>query len=219
MLKLSKKKANHEELFLNRYPELLSWSLQISGYDRDRAEDLVHDAYLQWILVRPDLLTIRNLDGYLYGMLRNMHCAELRRSIRAANTSLSVVEYDSAVLSLQRATDEAQTTHMQDQLRTVCRYACVRKETSKAGSLLLLRFFHGYYPGETAKLAGIRRVTVDSWLRIARNEAKSYLENPEALKFMSGDATPQPTCLSKKNEWEFLDEITSRSFTRARVSV
>jgi len=159
MLRLPKKEATHEELFLDRYPELMSWALQISSYDRTKAEDLVHDAYIQWTLVRPNLQALHNLEGYLYGMLRNMHSAEMRRAFRASSTSLSVVEYDSALLSLQQASDEVRTAQMQDHLRSVCAYACVRKQTSKAGSLLLLRFFHGYYPGEAARIAGIKRVT------------------------------------------------------------
>src|SRR5260370_26861701 len=129
-------------------------------------------------------------------------------------------------MSLQRANDELHTARMQDQLRRVCDYACVRKETSKEGSLFLLRFFHGYYPGETARLAGIRRVTVDSWLRFARSEAKLYLENPDALKFIrqNGPGSPlgQPgwggggkrdaTHPSSNGNAEFVDEVFERVF-------
>ena len=119
MLRLPKRQASHEELFLNRYPELMSWSMRITGNDRNRAEDVVHDAYIQWMLVRPDV-HILNLDGYLYGMLRNIHSAEKRRAFRAPQTSLTAVEYDSAVLSLHRANDDGQVAYMQDQLRLVC---------------------------------------------------------------------------------------------------
>ena len=122
MLRLPKKQATHEELFLNRYPELLSWSMRVSGNDRDRAEDLVQDAYLQWMLVKPDV-QILNLDGYLYGMLRNIHSAEKRRAVRANQTSLTAVEYDSALLCLHRANDEGHLAYVQDQLRRVCEYA------------------------------------------------------------------------------------------------
>jgi RNA polymerase sigma factor (sigma-70 family) len=216
MLKLHPRSPSHEELFLSRYAELISWSMQITRNDRDKAEDIVHDAYLQWILVRPDLASIRNLDGYLYGMLRNMHSAELRRAVRASGTSLSVVEYDSAFLSLQQARDESQISYMQGQLRQVCDYACARKETSKAGSLLLLRFFHGYYPGEVARLAGIRRVTVDSWLRIARNEARTYLQNSEALKFIGPERKTWQPFPHSGLELDFLDELSERIFQSGR---
>jgi len=212
MLRLPKKQATHEELFLNRYPELLSWSMRVSGNDRDRAEDLVQDAYIQWMLVKPDV-QILNLDGYLYGMLRNIHSAEKRRAVRANQTSLTAVEYDSALLSLHRANDEGHLAYMQDQLRRVCEYACIRKETSKGGSLFLLRFFHGYYPSEAARLAGVKRVTVDSWLRLARAEAKLYLENPEALKFVNLPPGTRQSSVVPKNEWEFLDDATAQIFS------
>src|ERR1051325_6683753 len=212
MLRLPKRQASHEELFLNRYPELMSWSMRITGNDRNRAEDVVHDAYIQWMLVRPDV-HILNLDGYLYGMLRNIHSAEKRRAFRAPQTSLTAVEYDSAVLSLHRANDDGQVAYMQDQLRLVCEYACIRKESSKGGSLFLLRFFHGFYPSEVARLAGIKRVTVDSWLRLARTEAKVYLENPEALNFIDMPATTRRSSLVPRNEWEFLDEATAQIFS------
>ena len=61
-------------------------------------------------------------------MLRNMHVAELRRAVRNPATALSVIEYDSAFWGLPRANDEFHLTQMQDQLRTVCDYACARKE-------------------------------------------------------------------------------------------
>ena len=38
------------------------------------------------------------------------------------------------------------------ELRQVCQYACDRKETSRAGSVLILRFLHGYYPREIAQI-------------------------------------------------------------------
>ena len=213
MLNLKKQTASHEALFLERYRKLMDWSLKVTGNDQNKADDLVHDAYIQWTLVRPDLDSIHNLDGYLYGMLRNMYAAELRRSLRNPTTDLSVIEYDSARLSLLRASDKLHVAFIQDQLRRVCDYACARKETSKAGSLLLLRFFHGYYPSEAGLIAGITRVAVDSWLRLARAEAKLYLEKPEALKFFKENGNGvQFRVSSNTNETDFLDEVSERIF-------
>ncbi len=47
--------------------------------------------------------------------------------------------------------------------------------------MLLLRFFHGYYPVEIAQVLRSPRRAVDDWLRIARREARLYLENPRRL--------------------------------------
>src|SRR6185503_16610162 len=88
-----------------------------------------------------------------------------------------------------------------------------RKQTSKSGSLFLLRFFHGYYPSEIARLAGIKRVAVDSCLRPARTEAKLYLQNPEGLKFINGPPSTRRSSVVPKIEWEFLDEALAQIFS------
>src|SRR5882672_853073 len=68
----------HEEAFLARYARLRSWALHLTENDQERAEDLVHDAYIQFTFARPDLNSIGNLNGYLYTMLRNLHLSQVR---------------------------------------------------------------------------------------------------------------------------------------------
>jgi len=175
--------AGHEDLFLERYERLLVWALQLSGQDRGLARDLVHDAFIQFTFARPDLQAIDNLDGYLYGVLRHLHLSHLRRATRHVFQPLSIIEYDSAATGL-RALDVAGQMQIHAALWQVCSYACARKETSKAGAILILRFFHGYYPSEIARIILGSRQVVDERLRIARAEAKLYIENPNRLAFM-----------------------------------
>ena len=66
-----------EEVFLARYGKLCAWALQLTEHDRERAEDLVHDAYIQFTFAQPDLDAISNLNGYLYSLLRNLHLSQL----------------------------------------------------------------------------------------------------------------------------------------------
>jgi RNA polymerase sigma factor (sigma-70 family) len=139
----------HEEIFLERYKRLRAWALQITENDREQAEDLVHDTYVQFTLTRPDLNAIGNLNGYLYTMMRNLHVSQLRRSLRRQGRTLSIIDYDSAEMGL-RAADPREQMKVQEALRQICQYACMRKQTSKAGSVLILRFLHGYYPREIA---------------------------------------------------------------------
>jgi RNA polymerase sigma factor (sigma-70 family) len=188
MLHLSKivpDSAGHEEVFLERYPRLRAWALQLTEGDREQAEDLVHTAYVQFNLTRPELNAIVNLDGYLYRMLRNLHLSQVRRSLRQQHRVLSIIDYDSAEIGL-RAADPRQQIRLQDELRLICQYACARKETSKAGSVLILRFLHGYYPREIAQVMRSSREAVEERLRVARNEASQYLKNPNGLHFMRG---------------------------------
>lgn len=204
----------HEEVFLARYMRLRTWALQLTENDRERAEDLVHDAYIQFTFTRPELDTISNLDGYLYTMLRNLHLSQVRRSQRLQHRSLSAVDYDSAEIGL-RAADPRKQIYLQDELRQVCNYACARKDTSKAGSVLILRFLHGYYPGEIAKVMRSTRAAVEERLRIARSEARQYLKNPKSLRFLQesiGEKTKPVQSGFARTTDEFLSEIRGTIF-------
>jgi len=174
----------HEEIFIQRYERLLDQALQIAARDRQLAEDLVQEAYLQFTLARPDLQGIQNVDGYLYGMLKKLHISHLRRASRLKYVSSFLVDYDTLELGL-RAMDLGAQIRVQDELRLICHFAFVRKASSKAGSVLLLRFFLGYYPSEIARIIRGPRAAVDDWLRIARREAKRYIDDPRSLSFMT----------------------------------
>ena len=167
---------SHDEVFLERYGRLLGLSLKLTGHDRQLAEDLLHDAFVQFTLVRPDLESIRNIDGYLYGMLRNMHLSHLRAS-KSEGGGLRLVDYETIDLSLGTVTPMNHLT-ARDELRAVCRFACLRKDSSKSASVLILRFFHGYYPAEIALVIASPRKAVDDWIRIARREAKVWINDP-----------------------------------------
>jgi RNA polymerase sigma factor (sigma-70 family) len=193
MLKPQEIAPSHVDLFIERYERLFLWSLQLTESNYQQAEDLLHDAFIQFTLGQPDLNRIENLEGYLRTMLRNIHVSQVRRSTRSPIRYLSIVEYDSAELGL-RVVDPRTQMNFQEELRTVCEYACARKESSKAGSILILRFFHGYYPEEISKVSRISRPAVKERLRAARSEAKLYLDSPKALSFIrpsqAGQAEP-----------------------------
>jgi DNA-directed RNA polymerase specialized sigma24 family protein len=175
--------TNHEIIFIERYPTLLGSALQLTDGNRERAEDLVHDAFVQFSLSQPDITAIENLGGYLYGMLRKLHLSQMRRDSRSRIHPHFLVEYDSVETGLH-LTDPRDRLQARDELRRVCRYACARKETSKAGSVLILRFFHGYFPSEITKVIRGSRQAVDLRLRRARAEAKVTLTNPDVLVLM-----------------------------------
>ncbi|HLA13040.1 MAG TPA: RNA polymerase sigma factor [Pyrinomonadaceae bacterium] len=176
---------------MQRYERLLRQALQLTGRNKELAEDVVHDAYIQFTVARPDLRSIGNVDAYLYGMVRKLHMSQLRRATRLQYCSSFLVDYDSLEIGL-RAIDLGAQIRVQDELRLICRYACIRKHSSKAGSVLLLRFFHGYYPSEIAQILIGPRSAVDDWLRIARREAKLYIEDPHSLNFMDEGTAAEP---------------------------
>jgi len=213
MLRLWKKPAGHEEAFTERYDRLVGWAMQIAEGDAALAEDLVHDAFIQFTLARPDLGEIANLDSYIYGVLRNLHLSHLRKAARRRLTQLSIVEYESAELGLC-ATDAGRLIQVHDELRRVCRFACDRKETARAGSVLILRFFHGYYPSEIAQILRCTRQAVDIRLGIARNEARAILEEAPRLRVIgarraSADEGPLPALRGPE---DFLLELREMIF-------
>jgi len=191
MLKLWKPQSNspnHEDLFVARYKTLRAAALQLTDYDRARAEDLLHETFIEFTLSRPELATIENLDGYLRQVLRNIHLSEFRKSTRQALRTISIAEYDSVSLGL-RQLDPMARTQAQDELRAICQYACLRKASSKAGSVFILRFFHGYFPGEIARLCRSSAPAISELIRAGRQEAVAWLRHPEQLHFLNAQAT------------------------------
>src|SRR5437016_10988348 len=176
MLSLNKPSPNasHDDLFIERYERLLSWSIKLTDNNRELAEDLVQDAFVQFTFTRPDLGSIQNLDAYLYGMLRNLHLSQVRRATRSRLQPLSIVEYESVEAGL-KSIDPRDQIQVQEELRRACHYACVRKESAKIASVLILRFFHGYYPSEIVQIMRSSRQAVRDSLRIARAETKLYV--------------------------------------------
>jgi DNA-directed RNA polymerase specialized sigma24 family protein len=190
MLKLRRISASHRDAFLERYKGLHAWAVQMTANDQALAEDLLHDLFILFTLSQPDLRRIENLDNYLYASLRNLHISQLRRTTRARFEQLSVIEYESARLSLHSVAHGRDLIQAQDELRRICQYACIRKETANAASVLILRFFHGYYPTEIAKVTRRTRKAADKRLTAARVEAKAFLENSQSLAFINGPSQP-----------------------------
>src|SRR6266566_2129426 len=102
--------TSREDLFVERYHRLHGWSLQMTEHDHELAEDLLHDLFIQFTLNAPALHEIRNLDAYLYTMLRNLHLSQRRRETRNTLQQLSIIEYDSAELGLR-------TVDLRDQIQ------------------------------------------------------------------------------------------------------
>lgn len=152
--------TSHEDLFIARYQRLIEWALRLTGGHHPAAEDLVHDAYIQFSLKQPKLAAIESLDDYLYVMLRNLHISQARRASQNPTMRLAISEFDTARMGL-RLVDPQRRLQARDDLRQVCQYAVHRKETSKAASVLILRFFHFYFLAEIAKILRTTRQAVE----------------------------------------------------------
>jgi RNA polymerase sigma factor (sigma-70 family) len=177
-----------EQLFTERYEGLLAWAMRLTNQQREAAEDLVQDAFVQFVLGRTRLEEIENIDGYLRRMLRYMHVSRLSRSAQHLHeAALSVADYDSCRLGWT-AIEPSRRMQASEELHQICTYACSRKESSRAGSVLILRFFHDYFPTEIAAVINSSRHCVDQWQRLARREAKLFMTEPSRLRFVNTKA-------------------------------
>src|SRR5882724_29677 len=85
-----------EELFTERYERLLVWALRLTNQHRPSAEDLVQDAFIQFVLGRTSLEEIENIDGYLRRMLRYMQLSRMSRNAqKVLDRTISITDYDS----------------------------------------------------------------------------------------------------------------------------
>ena len=83
-----------EQLFTGWYEGLLAWAMHHTNQPRDAAEDLVQDAFVQFVLDRTRPEEIEN--GNLRRMLRYMHISGLSRSAQYLHeVALSVADADS----------------------------------------------------------------------------------------------------------------------------
>lgn len=172
-----------EQLFTERYDSLLAWAMRLTNR-YDEAADLVQDAFVQFMLGRTALEQIENIDGYLRRMLGYMHAARMsRQAQRLQDATLSVADYDSLSLGWT-AIEPPRRMQAFEELQQICSYACARKESSRAGSVLILRYFHDYFPTEIASILGSSRHCVDQWQRLARREVKLFMNEPGRLRFV-----------------------------------
>jgi RNA polymerase sigma factor (sigma-70 family) len=186
------REQKREELFTERYERLLAWALRLTNQHRPSAEDLVQDAFIQFVLGRTSLEEIGNIDGYLRRMLRYMHLSRMSRNAqKVLERTISITDYDSFDQSW-RAIEPARQMQAKEELCQICDYACSRKETSRAGSVLILRFFQNYYPSEIAQVLRSSRHCIDQWQRIARSELRLFMTERGGLRLMSTKLSPEP---------------------------
>jgi DNA-directed RNA polymerase specialized sigma24 family protein len=157
-----------EKMFLECYSWLVECALNITHGQRERAEDLVHDVFVRFLDNDKNIASISDVRGYLNGMVRNLHLLQLRRATRHSVQSLTLVDYDSALVGL-RTWNSVEQLQSADLLLRACDFACYRKEAALTSSVLILRFFHGFYPGEICRLLRAKRKAVDKWIERGRN--------------------------------------------------
>jgi RNA polymerase sigma factor (sigma-70 family) len=180
----------HEAIFLDHYSWLLDRALRLTNGSKEAAEDLVQDLYVRFVQSQAnlDLGDEDRLRGYLFTALNNLANSNYHQSRRDPLTDLHTVDYDSMEFALA-AIDRSHLLHVRSDLASICEYACIRRKTSRAGSVLILRYFLEYYPPEIVALLKTSRAAVHKLVETARLEARAFLERPGALHFLSSEPT------------------------------
>lgn len=203
--------TSYDLFFQENYGTLQRWALQITMYDRELAEDLVHDVYIRFNQ-RDDLPgDVESVHGYLYVALKNAYVSYLRRKTRAGSRQLSLLDHDFAD-NAWLTIDPRSTIKVHDDLHAICEFACARKASSISASILILRFFHGYFSAEVAKVVKRSRNAVEARLLKARREVAIHLSEPgkaERARNLRGISSEQLI----KNRNDLLWELRQRVFS------
>jgi RNA polymerase sigma factor (sigma-70 family) len=177
VLKLSRRQRDHEDVVAEGYAALRRAALYLARGDEAEAGDLLHDTFVRFLLLRPRLDAIGNLDGYLYTMLRNVYLSRQRRHVRRKALVAETIDVDLlAVMVDEPEPDER--LRMRDDLMRLVDHARERTRVSRAASAWILRCVHGYYPAEIARVMKMAPRAVDRALHVARREALEELRKP-----------------------------------------
>lgn len=210
--RISPRTLDSERLLEEYYGKLQHWGVVLSRGDRALAQEIVHDLCLHFIVAKPDLSEVANLDSYLYTCLRHLYLSVMARSSREALQSVNIADFDSVQFALNTHTSDS-LLDRQNELRRICNYAVWRKDTSKSSSYFLLLFFHEYARREVAEIARLPIAAIYNKLKVARAELSSYLEASSKLRIASQDVPPNPALrVSAVSSAELFHELRQTIF-------
>ena len=177
--KLQLETRDYDSFFEENYHVLRNLALRITKNNYDDSEDLLHDFYLKLANFKPAKKP-QNIKAYLFIALRNSYRSVLRKKKLVEN----IMSFDNDNLLNLLFDDQAvKNLKFEEQLREICQYACLRKKTSISGSVVILRYFHGYYPSEVCRVIRRSQNAVEARLAVARREISQYLINPALMQF------------------------------------
>jgi RNA polymerase sigma factor (sigma-70 family) len=203
-------RTKFEDVLLGYYPRLIEWALQLTRRDRTQAEDLVQELFLRFARFNTRPEQIQNIENYLFLVIRNLHYAQLRRAKTSAIDALAI-EGDETLERRLRASNQSELISVRDDLGRICDYLCERKNTSRSASILLLRYFHGYFPSEVIKLLQITSIAVRKGIQAARREARLGLAGSEIFSKATAKTTPTAISFTADPQQVFL-QLRARIF-------
>ena len=178
----SKPPAEHEQLFVENYQQLLRWARYVCRGDAAAAEDLVQTAFIQFVRYRPPIDANKNVLGYLYRLISNVRKNQLVRASahKRGGTGEAV---DLPLIEELVAGGFRDGGRAQAMLLEIACWADERRRNSKTGAVLILRFLLGYFPKEIAQIMMASIFAVNNLIMRGRNEVKEFLKTPVPKKY------------------------------------
>jgi len=199
-----------ESVYTAKFEWLMRWAMHFCENDRQAAEDLVQDTFAQMLSSWESIRNLHQPEQFLYSCLRYGFLRQRRLGRRILMERLTSVDYESMVVSARQS--RGQENEWQNELRRVVAFLCWRKEAIKSASLLLLRFFHGFFPAEIAKIAILPRTSVYDAIDYARQETKAHLSDPKKLQIMHHGTPPAPEFAPVLPADQFVEELLNAIF-------
>jgi len=162
------------DYFTNHYDALLRNAMRITSSNRALSEDLLHDVFLRCSKMESLPTAAQEFQHYVSRSVQNGYISFLRRESRSMSLE-SLAGDDGSFRGLM--TDPRMSARLNDEIFAICTYACERKETSIAASIVILRFIHGYFSVEVARLLNRSINAVEARLTVARREMVSILQS------------------------------------------
>jgi RNA polymerase sigma factor (sigma-70 family) len=169
----------YDRFFEDNYVLLKSLALRITKKNYDDSDELLHDFYVKLAQSAPVEIP-KNINAYLFIALKNSYRSVIRKRMNHEDVLSFEEDFLSNTLFDEKT---ANRLILEEKLRAICKYACLRKETSISGSVVVLRYFHGYYASEVSRIIRRSRNAVEARLVAARREINQYLANPDAVQF------------------------------------
>ena len=168
--------------FQDNYDTLRRWANQITDKNSSISEDLVHEVYVKFLLNDRSIdESVEEVGAYMYSVLRNSYRSYLRKNTRRMSEQVSL---DELTVENHKALfrDPRLTYKIRDDLRAMSSYLSRRSTSSISASIFILRFVHGYFPGEIAKIANRSRNSIEARIFKARQEILEFLAGNERIE-------------------------------------
>lgn len=199
------------EAIQENYSKLLRWASHITRNDFHAAEDLVQNLFVKSLQMEDSLVEIENIESYIYRALRNAHASDKRRRTLQAETSL-----DEYLLTSRKvpSLDPRTSLLIRDDLVAICHFACARKDSSIAASVLLFKYFHGYFTAEIVRLLKRSRSSIEGRLADARRELDAGLLNDKQPTKRRAGFPPGGSGMPIVSAETLLEELRNYVFSR-----